>query len=222
MREQVEPMNPATYCASTLDDVNLRQTETDETLLSLYRDRGDVSAFEEIVHRYERPIYGYLVRYLRDGVLAEEAFQGTFLRLHEKCRLFAEGRLLRPWLYSIATHQAIDLRRREKKHLTVSLDDVCRKDGSDVGVLVELLRSRVVTPLDQLEAKERRQEARRIVDGLPDQLRVVILLIFFQGLKYREAAQVLDLPLGTVKSRVHKALVTLNREWLRAHESEKD
>jgi RNA polymerase sigma-70 factor (ECF subfamily) len=190
---------------------------TDEELLLRYRDVADVEAFETLVHRYERPIYLYLLRYLRSPALAEEVFQATFLRVHEKCHLFTADRPARPWLYSLATHLAIDALRKEGRHHVASLDRPYEDEEGGVGALVDLLRSPIPSPLERLEANERAQWAQQAVDELPDHQRVAILLVFFQGLKYHEVAEILQLPLGTVKSRVHKALVALNAAWRRDH-----
>src|SRR5690242_1002358 len=81
---------------------------TDEELLVRYRDHADRQAFSQLVHRYERELYSYLRRYLGDATMAEDAFQATFLQVHLKCDQFEQGRRFRPWLYTIATNQAID------------------------------------------------------------------------------------------------------------------
>jgi RNA polymerase sigma-70 factor (ECF subfamily) len=182
-----------------------------------YRDRDDVPSFEELVHRYEKPIYNYLLRYLRRRSLAEEVFQATFLRLHEKCGLFHEDRLVRPWLYSIATHQAIDALRREGKHRAASLDDERAVDDAGAVKLVNLLESATPAPPEQVQEHERAEWTRNAVDALPDHQRLAVLLVFFQGLKYREVAEILQVPEGTVKSRIHKALLALNKAWRRNH-----
>ena len=190
---------------------------SDEELLLRYRSSGHIESFEELVHRYEAPIYNYLLRYLRNAELAEEVFQATFLRVHEKADTFMADRNIKPWLYSIATHQAIDAVRREGRHRAVSLNEEKVTDEADVVALINLLESRVPSPLEQLEARERREWTQQAVDQLPEPLRVVVLLIYFQGLKYREVAEALNIPVGTVKSRVHKALVRLNAAWRRDH-----
>ena len=190
---------------------------SDEQLLVSYRDQGDVKAFETLVHRYEKPIYNYLLRYLRNGPLAEEVFQATFLRLQEKCDRYNESQPLRPWLYSIATHQAIDALRKEGRHQAVRLDEERAVDGAEVVTLLKLLESATPSPLEQAEEHERAEWTRQAVDALPDHQRVVVLLIFFQGLKYREVAEILQVPEGTVKSRIHKALLALNKAWRRNH-----
>ena len=81
---------------------------SDEELLGRYRKQGDRQAFAVLVHRYERELYSYLRQYLGDATLAEDAFQATFLQVHLKCDQFEEGRKFRPWVYTIATNQAIN------------------------------------------------------------------------------------------------------------------
>ena len=82
--------------------------QTDEELMSRYRDDGPEAVFTELVHRYERELYRYLARYLGDPSLADDVFQNTFLQVHLKRGLYENGRPFRPWLYAIATHQAVD------------------------------------------------------------------------------------------------------------------
>ena len=89
-----------TKALGVMDDLD--QT-TDEVLLSRYRDEGLTADFDVLVHRYERELYRYLVRYTGDAALAEDVFQNTFLQVHLKRGLYEDGRPVRPWLYSIAT-----------------------------------------------------------------------------------------------------------------------
>lgn len=187
--------------------------DSDEGLLVSYCATGEMSAYEQLVHRYEREIYSYLRRFLGNAEMAEDAFQGTFLQVHLKCGQFQEGRRFRPWLYSIATNQAIDLQRKNKRHRAVSLDGSGQSDGDDVGSLVELLENSEPGPVAQLETGERRSWIRDAVAELPETLRSAVTLVYYQGLKYREAAEALDVPVGTVKSRLHSALLKLNQAW---------
>jgi RNA polymerase sigma-70 factor (ECF subfamily) len=191
--------------------------DTDESLLLRYRGTSDIEAFETLVQRYEKPLFNYLLRYLHSESLAEEVFQATFLRLHEKCDLFSEVRQFRPWLYSIATHLAIDALRREGRHRAASLDQERADSDMDVGSLLKLLRSHTLSPPEQMQAQERAQWARQAVDELPEHLRIIVLLAYFQGLKLQEVSEILHIPLGTVKSRLHKALLLLNSRWRRNH-----
>jgi RNA polymerase sigma-70 factor (ECF subfamily) len=184
---------------------------TDEDLMLEYRERGDRRAFEQLVHRYERELYNYLRHYLGDAQMAEDAFQTTFLQVHLKCNQFEPGRKVRPWLYTVATNQAIDAQRRNRRHRMVSLDRRFGNDGGDsVASLVELIDSQEAEPLDHLRAAERHEAVRGAVDQLPDALKQVVALVYYQGLKYREAAEVLLIPVGTIKSRLHAAVYRLN------------
>jgi RNA polymerase sigma-70 factor (ECF subfamily) len=188
-------------------------TCSDEELLHRFR-RGQTDAFGLLVRRYERELFGYLRRYLQDGSLAEDVFQNTFLQVYIKSGQYEAGRPVRPWLYTIATHQAIDALRRNGRHQAVSLDETRADAGEgDLATLLEMLESRGPSPLDAASAQERKEQVRAGVDRLPDFLRQVLLLAYYQGLKYREIADVLDIPVGTVKSRLHAALVKLQEAW---------
>lgn len=209
MKTSVRPTNLET----PQDDSTER---SDEQLIAAYRDDGDRRAFETLVHRYEQELYRYLHRFLGDGAMAEDAFQTTFLQVHLKCDKFDTKRRFRPWLYTVATNQAIDTQRRNKRHQAVSLDRGRRQDTqSDEVSLVDLLVHDSEGPVSELEQSERRDWVREAVAALPEQLRSAVLLIYFQGLKYREAAEALSIPVGTVKSRLHTAIIKLNDAWSR-------
>jgi RNA polymerase sigma-70 factor (ECF subfamily) len=165
-------------------------------------------------------LVNYLRRYLGDAEMAEDAFQTTFLQVHLKQAQFEEGRRFRPWLYTIATHQAIDAQRRNKRHRMVSLDGGASEEA-DVAKLVDLLVSDTPDPLDQVARQERGTWVQGALDGLPDSMRVVVELVYYQGLKYREAADVLSIPVGTVKSRLHAAILKLNECWNNTHVEQK-
>jgi RNA polymerase sigma-70 factor (ECF subfamily) len=187
--------------------------KTDEQLLLAYRDCGETAAFEELVHRYERELYSYLRRYLVDAAMAEDAFQAAFFQVHLKCNQFEEGRKFRPWLYTVATNQAIDAQRRNRRHRLASLDRRGNlADGGESGALADALISREPDADTNLLHQEKRQWTRGAVRRLPEALRKVVLLVCYQGLKYREAAEALGIPVGTVKSRLHAAVEKLNEQ----------
>lgn len=188
-----------------------------------YRDQADREAFTELVHRYERELFSYLRRYLGDASMAEDAFQATFLQVHLKCDQFEEGRKFRPWLYTIATNQAIDAQRRNKRHRSVSLDRNTKPESSDdVGTLMDLLASSEPAPEAHMDATHDRDWVRSTVESLPDGLREAVHLVYYQGLKYREAAEILDIPVGTVKSRLHSAILKMNQAWMDSHPNAQD
>ena len=185
---------------------------TDEELIRRVCTGDDAAAFESLVHRYEHELFSYLRRYLGSAEMAEDVFQATFLQVHLKRDNFEDGRRFRPWLYTIATNQAIDAQRRNRRHRMVSLDH--RTGGNDdVGSLVEMLSGRDQTADQKLEEEEAKNWVRSAVEELPDPLKSALILVYHQGMKYREAADVLGIPVGTVKSRLHAALLKLNEAW---------
>jgi len=186
---------------------------TDEELLSRYRDTGQPEDFNALVRRYQSELYRYLVRYMGDSALAEDVFQNTFLQVHLKRSLYEDGRPVRPWLYAIATHQAVDTLRKVGRHPKVSLDQrvSTSSDESDAGALIDLLVGDDEEPLSVLQGQERVEWVRESVARLPETLRETLILAYHQDLKYREIAEILNIPVGTVKSRLHAALAKLQQ-----------
>ena len=193
---------------------------SDEQLLIEYRQSRNPATFAKLVSRYERELFSYLRRYLGDAAMAEDAFQATFLQVHLKCDQFEEGRKFRPWLYTIATNQAIDAQRRSRRHRLVSLDrNNTQTDVDHVGSLLNLMESREPGPVSMLESAEREEWITKAVEDLPEQLRAAVDLVYYRGMKYREAAEVLGIPVGTIKSRLHAAILKLNEAWSQTHPS---
>ena len=183
----------------------------DEELLARIRS-GEREWFGPLVRKYERELYGYLRRYVGDADLAADVFQNTFLAIFKKIAHYEPGRAARPWIYTIATHQAIDaMRRRARRRDTSALLPSGADDSSDGSAqsLFVLLEVAGPSPVDMAELGESRLQVREAVAALPDLLKQVVILTYFQGLKYQEAAEILGVPLGTVKSRLHAALAKL-------------
>lgn len=186
---------------------------TDEQLILEYRRTGNRELYAQLVYRYERELFKYLRRYLGNAELAEDVFQATFLAVHLKCNMFEEGRRFRPWLYAIATNAAIDATRRVKRTKTVSLDTPREQDSNEVGQLADMLPSSESDPHQSAVDVERAQMVRAALEQLPEAMSTIVHLVYYQGLKYREVAEVLNLPVGTVKSRLHAAIAKLTGVW---------
>lgn len=152
--------------------------------------------------------------------MAEDALQQTFLQLHLKCDTFEfdgkKMRKVRPWLYTIATNQAIDLQRKNRRHKMASLDKPGRSPDSEADESRGALGDVVLTapfedPLQRIVACESSSDLQKAMCKLSEAQQQVLGLVYFQGLKYREAADVLGIPDGTVKSRLHAAILALQR-----------
>jgi len=196
-----------------VSDTTRQPPDSDEQLLARLR-AGERELFGTLVRRYERELFGYLRRYLGDDDLADDVFQNTFVQVYRKIKQYEPGRPARPWLYAIATNQAIDALRRRNRRADQRADAVTAPDEEgQARPLFELLPASGDAPPDAADRTEQRELVRAAVERLPDLLRQVVLLAYFQGLKYRDVADALDIPVGTVKSRLHAALAKLTEDW---------
>ena len=116
-----------------------------------------------LVSRYERELFSYLRRYVGSAEMAEDVFQATFLQIYVKRDRFVAGRRFRPWMYTIATNQAIDAQRRNRRHRMVSLDQ--RSGNDEEGDLMSVVSSEAPTAVENLEDEEARETALRAAYG---------------------------------------------------------
>lgn len=184
---------------------------SDEELL-LALQGGQREVFGTLVRRYERELYSYLWRYLGDAELAADVFQNTCVAIFRKIRHYDPSRSAKPWIYTIATNQAIDASRQRARRR----DQVLSQDHTDDGSpsFFEAIPQAGPGPNDQVVLTEQQQRIREALTDLNESQRQVIVLTYFQGLKYQEAAEVLGVPLGTVKSRLNAAMTRLTEVWL--------
>jgi len=181
---------------------------TDEQLIDLSR-AGDAQAFTQLVKRYEKELYNFLLRFVGRGSMAEDIFQETFLQVHISIESFQSNRRFRPWLYTIASNKARDYLRSKARRPTVQITGA--EDDEDTANLWDYLITEDSTAEDILMKKQQKELVRRLVDQLPDHLRQILVLAYFSQLSYQEMADVLEIPLGTVKSRLHSAVAYFGR-----------
>jgi RNA polymerase sigma-70 factor, ECF subfamily len=191
------------------------QLLSDEELVRAFAVDGDRTSFELLVDRYKNEIYNYLRRYLADDAMAEDAFQTTFIRVFQKSEQFDVSRKFRPWLYGIATHQAIDLKRRSKRRSFQSLDVQTAGGDSRESTHAANIADHRQSTADPLERAELRARMEAAIEEVGEPGRSALELVYLQGLPYRDAAEILDVPVGTVKSRVHSAIRKLSAIWQR-------
>jgi RNA polymerase sigma-70 factor (ECF subfamily) len=195
---------------TAVDDSRSAKRPSDAELMRRYCGSSDNDAFAEILRRYGPELRHVLYRMVGPSA-ADDLLQSTLLRFHTKRNEYIDGRPLRPWLLSIATHLAIDWMRHAGRTPALSLDDrgSAENRSDNPHSLSEFLRSQTSTPLELAGEDEACEWVRSAVSQLPENLHSAVLLVFLQGLKYSEAADVLGVPIGTVKSRVHHALKRL-------------
>lgn len=184
---------------------------SDESLLTAYLE-GDRDAFASLVERYRSELHGFLARFLGSNSAADDVFQETFLQVHVAASTFDRSRSFKPWLFTIAANKARDWHRRQKRRRAVSLDAPAGGDA-DGARLVDLMESAAHAPGASTEVSETRARVKEVVDDLPTLYREVLQLNYFQRMSYQQISEVLGVPLGTVKSRLHAAVATFAEAW---------
>lgn len=179
-------------------------TLTDQEVVLLARG-GQERAYRELVRRYERPIFSLLYRMVRDRELAEDLSQETFVKALNAIATYRPEYKFSSWIFKIANNAAIDhLRRREVN--TLSLDGAPNATSQeDIEATALQVGDKTETPLAELESRELGSAIERAIGQLRPEYRSCILLRHVEGLAYEEIAQMLDLPLGTVKTYIHRA-----------------
>ena len=184
---------------------------TDEQLLANYG-RGDQAAFAELIRRYQPELFAFLQRFVADGATAEDLFQETFVQVHRNARSFDPQRRFRPWLFTIAANKARDFLRSHGRRTLQSLD---RSTGSDedATAFVDLMASDTATPPVELSAAEDIAAVQEVLEELSPLYKQVLTMSFFNGFAYKEMAEMLEVPLGTVKSRLHAAVAAFAKAY---------
>lgn len=183
---------------------------TDQEVVALAR-VGEQAAYRELIRRYERPLFSLLYRMVRDRELAEDLAQETFVKVLNAIDSYRPEFKFSSWIFKIANNAAIDhLRRRELTTLSI--------DGSPHALTPEAVEAtalqigdRQETPLDAVEARELGGEIEAAIGRLRPEYRSCILLRHVEGRSYDEIAEILSLPLGTVKTYIHRARNELRR-----------
>ncbi len=201
-----------------MDSASLKD-HSDSELLQLYR-QGEEPAFREIVARYKNPLYAFLRRFLNSQELIEDVFQDTFLQLYSSRDAFDSDRPLRPWLFTIAANKAKDTLRKVQRHSSVNLGAIA--DSGDVSVddVINILTSNKTTPDEELSLDETARRVRHVISDMPENLRAILILAYFKQFSYKQMANMLSIPIGTVKSRLHTAVVYFSKKWLAANKPE--
>ena len=177
---------------------------SDQEVVLLAR-AGREAAYRELIRRYERPIFALLFRMVRDRELAEDLAQETFIKALNAIESYRPEFKFSSWIFKIANNAAIDhLRRRELD--TLSLDGSPHAATPEVMQATALqIGARQESPLDAVEAKELGGAIEAAIGRLRPEYRSCILLRHVEGRAYEEIAEILDLPLGTVKTYIHRA-----------------
>ncbi|GAB5495342.1 MAG: RNA polymerase sigma factor [Phycisphaerales bacterium] len=196
---------------------------SDETLVARYV-KGDRSVLRLLIDRHKHDMLRFLTRLTGDRDAAEDAFQETFLQFHLSARKFDTKRRFKPWIFTIAANKARDAMRKKGRRPALGLSAPVGGNGGGAPIeFVDLMEIAGPKPETGLQERELQEMVAKAMDSLSYTLREVLLLAYFQRLSYAQIAEDLDIPLGTVKSRLHSAVASFAKayqELLAEHDAE--
>ena len=159
---------------------------------------GSAEAFDALIHRFHAPVFRLLCQMLGNSADAADTTQEVFLKAFRGIRGFRRGSSLKTWLYRIAIREALNRRRWWRRHQSRESS----YDGTGLSCGEPLIASDEPSPYDRCAAREAREAVHRALAQLPQVFRSAVVLRDIEGLSYEEVAEILDLSIGTVKSRI--------------------
>ncbi len=185
---------------------------SDAELLTRYT-AGDEAAFRELVNRYKNSLHAFLRQFLNRHDLVEDVFQETFLQLFASRESFDQSRPLRPWLFTIAANKAKDALRKWQRTAAVPIGTMADSQELSFDDMLNTVTADSTMPYDELQKNETASRVGQIVADMPESLREILILAYFQKFSYKQMADMLGIPIGTVKSRLHTAVGRFSKEW---------
>ena len=185
---------------------------TDGELLTQYIE-GEEAAFSEIVNRYKNGLYAFLRMFLNRRELVEDVFQETFLQLFNSRESFDTSRPLRPWLFTIAANKAKDALRKWQRKNAIPIGTMTDSEDMSFDDMLNSVTSDSTKPYEELQKEETALRVRQIIADMPGNLREILVFAYFNRFSYKQMAEILSIPIGTVKSRLHTAVGRFAKEW---------
>lgn len=184
----------------------MKAKETDSTLINQAKS-GDAQAYDKLLNKYRNSVYNLVYRMVRDIEEAEDLTQEAFIKAFNSLTQFNEDYAFSTWLYKIATNNCIDFFRKRKLQ-TLSLDKPIQYKDSEIH---QEIPDPELNPEKSILASERSSIIREAIETLPEKYYTAIVLRHTEEKSYEEIAEILRLPIGTVKARIFRAREMLNK-----------
>ena len=184
-------------------DMNNPFKLTDEKLIARFQD-GDINAYNELVHRYKDRLLNFVFRYFNNREQAEDVVQDTMIKLYTHASYYKPIAKFSTWIYTIAKNNALTELRKNKRKQTVSL---WTNEGKpiDIEMKDESLEQTVYNKMAV-------DELNKYLDEIPENFRIAVVLRDFQELSYEEISKILEIPIGTIKSRINRGRIQLSEK----------
>ena len=189
------------------ESVALKQQSAAEDRQLIRRvQHGDVSAFNDLIVKYEKVVFNFAFRLTQNYDDAHDIAQDSFIRAYNAMNTFRGDAAFSTWIFRITTNVFLDDRKRKKAHPVQSLDEYTSQEDQREGIQVE---DPGPTPEEIVTAKERQRVLVKAIQSLPEYQRTMVVMYHLEQKSYEEIAEIMHLPLGTVKSRLNRARLAL-------------
>lgn len=203
------------FWTEEVTDVDMPMTEQSEKILVSLAKRGDMASFEQLVLAHEKMVYNIALRMFANSEDAKDVSQEVFLKVYRNLQRFNERASFSTWVYRITVNACIDEMRRRKGKPGVSLEQEMQNEEGAWALQVADERE---TPEQALLRREKQREVLLALEKLSPEHKAVVILRDIRGLSYEEISELLEMPLGTVKSRICRARGQLKEEILKNRE----
>jgi RNA polymerase sigma-70 factor (ECF subfamily) len=187
---------------------------TDDYLMRQFQN-GDHDAFTHLVHRHKRDIFRFILSKVKERELASDLTQDVFVKLFKSADWYQPTGKFRSWLFRMAQNICIDYHRKHQKAAIISLNS--NNESDEELALVDQLEDESANPVRETEFIELQSQIESALDSLSEEQRTAFVLCQYHGMSYSEIASVQKIPVGTVKSRIHQALIKV-RDFLKEKE----
>jgi RNA polymerase sigma-70 factor (ECF subfamily) len=187
----------------------MRRSKADDAVLIERAQKGDRAAFDTLIANYEDRAYQYAYRLTNNKEDAMDIVAETFVRVHGALKNFRGQSAFGTWLYRILTNCSLDMRKKEKRNQHSSLDTPVVVDGSTMERQIE---DEGPGPGEEAETSAREAAIQMALGNMPEYQKAMLVMYHVEMQSYEDIAQILDLPLGTVKSRLNRARIALREQ----------
>jgi RNA polymerase sigma-70 factor (ECF subfamily) len=174
----------------------------DDVLIWITFDADKNQGLELFIEKYKIPLYKLCINLYKNKTNAEDLFQDTWIKAFKYMNDFDRNKNFEPWLFTIAINLFKDNYRKLKRWFSKSIDflDITEKDS-----VMDSIKSTTYIPEESFDNNQNKEQLRKAINNLKDDFRMVIILFYYNGLKQKEISEILEIPEGTVKSRLNKA-----------------
>lgn len=174
----------------------------DDNLIWIIFNTDKVQGLDLFIEKYKTPLYKLCVSLHRNNTNAEDLFQDTWIKAFKYMNDFDRSKNFEPWLFTIAINLYKDNYRKVKRWFSKSIDFF---DTNENALIIDNIKSTTYLPEESYDKCENKQQLQNAINNLKDEFKIVIILFYYNGLKQKEISEILEIPVGTIKSRLNKA-----------------